>query len=102
MENYEVTTMDRTAERNDLAKKSLIFGILADVLCWLVIPGLIFGIMAAKKGKAALTISKEDGLAKNPMAIIGRILGIISIPCSIILAIYWVVLIIIGIAAAAM
>lgn len=101
MENYEIV-VDPTTERNALAKKSLIFGILADVLCWLVIPGLIFGIMASKKGKEALKVSAEAGIAKNPMAIIGRILGIVAIPCSILLAIYWVVLLIVGIAAAAM
>ena len=104
MENIEVKA-DRSSEIASVSKKAFIFGILADVLCWTVLGGIIFGILAMKNGKLGLTMCKEDGARKNVFALIGRILGIVGLAVGIFFIVYWAIIIIAalvaGVAAAA-
>lgn len=98
MENIEVKA-DRSSEIASVSKKAFIFGIIADVLCWTGLGGIIFGILAMKNGKLGLTMCKEDGARKNVFALIGRILGIVALIAGIIFVIYWAIIIIAAIVA---
>jgi hypothetical protein len=66
-----------------MAITALVLGILAVLLCWTVIGGLLFGLLAVVLGAVASSRAKRRVAAGRGLAIAGILLGLLGLVLSV-------------------
>ena len=83
-----------TQEKSPGAIAKLVLGALSIVLCWTVIPGIVLGLIA-RGGPSPDEIEAQNPGKYTPASLnlhkIGRILGLVGWPVSILWAIIWII-----------
>ena len=85
-----------TQEKAPGAIKALVLGALSIAFCWTVVVGLVLGLIARGGPSTAKLENENPGkYTKGSMVLrkIGRILGLVGWPLSILFVIYWGVVI---------
>jgi hypothetical protein len=66
-----------------MAIAALVLGILAVLLCWTVVGGVLFGLIAVVIGAVAATRARRRVAAGRGMAIAGVVLGLLGLALSV-------------------
>jgi ABC-type dipeptide/oligopeptide/nickel transport system permease component len=84
-DSWQQTPAAVPARKNGLAVAALILGILACVLFWTVIGGILVGLIAVVLGIIAAVKARGGRAPHRAMAIIGTVLGALALIASVII-----------------
>jgi uncharacterized membrane protein len=80
-----MASFDRPQPRNGLAIPALVLGILAVVLFWTVLGGILLGVLALVFGILGMRRARRDGAPHRGLSVAGAVLGALALIGSLIL-----------------
>jgi uncharacterized membrane protein YhhN len=80
-----MSSFDRPQPKNGLAIAALVLGILAVVLFWTVLGGILLGVLALILGIIGMRRARKGGAPHGKLSIAGAVLGAVGLIGSLIL-----------------